>query len=364
MSIANDLVTWYQKNHRILPWRQPIIPYHTWVSEIMLQQTQVQTVIPYYERFLQQFPTVEDLAQADDETLMKAWEGLGYYSRARNLREAAQMIVDEGEFPSTYEALLKLKGVGPYTAGAIASIAFDEVVPAVDGNVLRIYSRLFEIGDDIGQVKTQKVIRQKVQETMSTTRPGDFNQALMDLGSSLCAPKKVHCEQCPLQSYCQSYQHGTSLQYPYKKPKEKPKDVYYVALALEQQESGEFLVTTRHNQGLLNNMTTFPLLEVTKETYLRYQALYKTTPFVAGEESAHYEAALNHAYPAIWQWRPLGEVTHVFSHRKWHLLVAYGITQQHEGQFLNIQHPNIALPKVQHKLNDLVLKNKETKIDN
>lgn len=359
MSIDTALLTWYDAHHRVLPWRQPIVPYHTWVSEIMLQQTQVQTVIPYYERFLKLFPTVEALASADDDQLMKAWEGLGYYSRVRNMREAAQEIVSQGRFPDHYDALLKLKGIGPYTAGAIASIAFNEVVPAVDGNVLRSYTRLFEIEDDISRPKTQREVRELVQKTMSTTRPGDFNQALMDLGSMVCTPKQPKCEDCPLQSFCQSYHHGTVARYPYKKPKEKPKDVYYLALAVQYKQTNEFQVITRDDSGLLKNMTTFPLVEISKEQYEQYQSLDDSL-FVE-EERVHYETELNRHIKATWQWRPLGEVTHVFSHRKWHLLVTYGVTNDKEGQFLNIQHPDIALPKVQHKLNDCVLKSKKGK---
>lgn len=182
-AFQTTLLTWYDQEKRDLPWRRDHDPYHVWVSEIMLQQTQVQTVMPYYNRFMAQFPTVADLATAPEAKLMKAWEGLGYYSRARNLQRAARQIVDEygGEWPQTAAGLQKLAGIGPYTAGAIASIAFNEPVPAVDGNAFRVFARLLKIDDDIAKPQTRQVFEQVISRVISQERPGDFNQAIMDL---------------------------------------------------------------------------------------------------------------------------------------------------------------------------------------
>ena len=184
-SFRRTLLDWYDREKRDLPWRRTKNPYYIWVSEIMLQQTQVQTVIPYYERFLNWFPTVKDLAEAPEEKLLKAWEGLGYYSRVRNMQKAAKQIMDDfdGRFPDTYDNIAKLKGIGPYTAGAISSIAFDLPEPAVDGNVMRVMARLFEVNYDIGDPKNRKIFQAIMEILIDPDRPGDFNQALMDLGS-------------------------------------------------------------------------------------------------------------------------------------------------------------------------------------
>lgn len=358
MTLASDLLSWYDCHQRTLPWRQNVSAYHTWVSEIMLQQTQVKTVIPYYHRFLELFPTVNDLAQAPEDTLMKAWEGLGYYSRVRNMQKAAQQIVEYGYFPSSYDELMTLSGIGPYTAGAIASIAFNEVVPAVDGNVLRIYTRLLEIADDISLQKTKNKIHDNVMATIDSQRPGDFNQALMDIGSQICTPKKPQCHDCPLQSYCQSYAHHTVLNYPYKKKKQKKQHKYYIAIALHHRASNRFSYIQRPDTGLLAKMYSFPLIEVTKEEYMSYHSLMDEQQNIVKEAASVYETKLNHySESSIWQWRPLAEITHLFSHQKWHLIIAYGITQNYDNtQWLSLTQTTVPLSKVQQKLNDAVLK--------
>ena len=179
ISFREKLLAWYDENKRDLPWRRSKNPYHIWVSEIMLQQTRVDTVIPYYERFLDWFPTVESLANAPEERLLKAWEGLGYYSRVRNLQAAAQQIMTDfgGQFPNTYEGISSLKGIGPYTAGAISSIAFNLPEPAVDGNVMRVLARLFEVNHDIGIPSNRKIFQAMMEILIDPERPGDFNQA-------------------------------------------------------------------------------------------------------------------------------------------------------------------------------------------
>lgn len=216
ISFREKLLTWYDENKRDLPWRRSKNPYHIWVSEIMLQQTRVDTVIPYYERFLDWFPTVESLANAPEERLLKAWEGLGYYSRVRNMQAAAQQIMTDfgGQFPNTYEGISILKGIGPYTAGAISSIAFNLPEPAVDGNVMRVLARLFEVNHDIGVPSNRKIFQAMMEILIDPKRPGDFNQALMDLGSDIESPVNPRPEESPVKDFSAAYQNGTMDVYP------------------------------------------------------------------------------------------------------------------------------------------------------
>ena len=220
---AEPLLEWYQKNARVLPWRsENPNPYHVWVSEIMLQQTRVEAVKPYYERFLSALPTVQALAEADEELLLKLWEGLGYYSRVRNMQKAAQQIVAEhnGEIPAEYSILLKLKGIGPYTAGAIASIAFSKPCAAVDGNVLRVMARLTADEGNIAEPAVRKYWEKEIMEALPKERPGDYNQALMELGATLCLPNGApKCELCPLRAYCLAYRKNQTMLFPVKTKK-------------------------------------------------------------------------------------------------------------------------------------------------
>ena len=220
--IVTPLLKWYQLNKRDLPWRKSKDPYHIWVSEIMLQQTRVEAVKPYYARFLETLPTVKDLAKADEETILKLWEGLGYYSRVRNMQKAAIQIMEEhnGTFPANYKKLLSLKGIGPYTAGAVGSIAFDLPVPAVDGNVLRVMSRITADAADISLSSTKKDWEERLAEIMPENHPGDLNQALMELGATVCVPNgEPRCEVCPIRKYCKGYRSGTPQFYPVKAEK-------------------------------------------------------------------------------------------------------------------------------------------------
>lgn len=358
--ISTKLLQWYDEHKRDLPWRDVKNPYYTWVSEIMLQQTQVQTVIPYFLRFIDLFPTIHDLANADEETLLAAWEGLGYYSRARNLQAAAKMIEQDfgGVFPDQYAAILSLKGIGPYTAGAIASIAFDQKVPAVDGNALRVYTRLFALEDNISAPKTVKKVGQLIEDTMSSSRPGDFNQALMDLGSGVCTPKNYQCESCPLQTECKAYRLDKVSAIPYKKPKPKPVDVYYIALALQSAQTKKYYLEKRPDKGLLAKFNTFPLIEITKDEYdaIKEEQSAEVDLFKVAEDN-QWLAKLPQRQNVIWQTAPQGEVTHVFSHRKWHVLLAYGYDKApvNEGMWLGRDEiDTVPFPKIQHKLWDLL----------
>ena len=209
--LVQPLLAWYAANRRHLPWREEVSAYRTWVSEIMLQQTRVSAVIPYFQRFLEAFPTVEDLSGAEEARLLKLWEGLGYYSRARNLQKAAKIIVDTygGQFPRTYEEIIALPGIGDYTAGAILSIAFHQPVPAVDGNVLRVAARITGDEGNVLDAKVRKSFRERMAKIMPAEHSGAFNQALMDLGAAVCLPNGTPlCEACPAKEFCDAYETG------------------------------------------------------------------------------------------------------------------------------------------------------------
>lgn len=340
--MREKLLAWYDKEKRLLPWRENKDPYRIWVSEIMLQQTQVVTVIPYFHRFLDWFPTIKDLAEAEEDKLLKAWEGLGYYSRVRNMQHAAQTMVEkfDGQMPDNIKDILSLKGIGPYTAGAIASIAFDLPEPAVDGNVMRVYSRLFCIEDDIADPKSRKIFEEKVRQTISHERPGDFNQALMDLGATICTPTSPKIELDPLKDMYEAYKQNRLEDFPVKKKKIKTVPSFYIGLAIQNSE-GAYLIEKRPAEGLLANMWTFPLMETTKAKYAAMESDWQgyledkqelnLFDFVA-EDSGLGDAAFigelnGKELPVIWQKQPLGEVKHVFSHRKWHILLAKGFAK-------------------------------------
>ena len=220
--IVTPLLEWFELNKRDLPWRRTKDPYHIWVSEIMLQQTRVEAVKPYYERFLKTLPTIQELAEAEEETILKLWEGLGYYSRVRNMQKAAIQIMEEhdGSFPSEHQKILKLKGIGPYTAGAVGSIAFDLPIPAVDGNVLRVMSRLTADSSDISLQTTKKEWANRLTDIMPSEYSGDLNQALMELGATVCLPNGMpKCEVCPVRKYCEAYHKNATMFYPVKAEK-------------------------------------------------------------------------------------------------------------------------------------------------
>ncbi len=207
-SFVADLMTWYLHNKRELPWRQTNDPYKIWLSEIILQQTRVNQGLPYYLRFVEKYPTIQALANANEEEVLRLWQGLGYYSRARNLHQCAKFVSTnlKGKFPETFSELMKLKGVGPYTAAAIASIAFGEAVPTIDGNVYRVLSRILGIDLNIADQKSRKVFFNKAKELMADNEPGFFNQAIMEYGALFCLPKKPKCEQCTISKSCHAYE--------------------------------------------------------------------------------------------------------------------------------------------------------------
>ena len=260
-NLPGALLPWYDLNRRELPWRMDNAPYHVWLSEIMLQQTRVEAVKGYYARFLQALPAVESLANADDEQLHKLWEGLGYYSRVRNLKKAAQVIMDQhgGVFPEDYDQVLSLPGIGEYTAGAVCSIAFGQKKAAVDGNVLRVISRLTNDPTPIDLPAYKKQVRLAL-EKIYPERAGDFTQALMELGATVCGPnRKPVCEECPCCDFCMAHKAGTAEQLPVKEPKKKRRkeDMTVLIMCCD----GKFALRKRDNKGLLADLWEFPHLE-------------------------------------------------------------------------------------------------------
>ncbi len=300
------LLEWYHKGHRQLPWRENRDPYRIWVSEIMLQQTRVEAVKPYFERFMEQLPNVEALAEVEEEVLLKLWEGLGYYSRARNLKKAAGIIMEKygGRIPKTYEELIGLPGIGSYTAGAISSIAFGQRAPAVDGNVLRILSRLAVREEDITRPETKRKLEQILASVIPESCPGDFNQALMELGATVCLPGgKPKCRDCPWERLCLAHRQGREEDFPLKKPKPERKIEKRTILLIR--DDGRSAIRKRPDTGLLAGMYEFPGLDGHKseKRVLEYIKQMGLVPL---------------------QIQKLAPSKHIFSHREWHM-IAYRI---------------------------------------
>lgn len=299
--IVQPLLTWYDANKRILPWRMSKNPYDIWVSEIMLQQTRVEAVKPYYDRFMSELPTISDLAGAQTEQLLKLWEGLGYYNRVRNLQKAAIQIMEEydGQMPADYELIVKLPGIGSYTAGAIISIAFEKPYPAVDGNVLRILTRLSADPSDILSAKFKKQMEKEVSEIMPQTRPGDFNQAMMELGATVCLPNGApKCEACPWRDMCQARKQCLLDKIPYKEKKKKRTIEKKTVLLIR--DGDKTLIRKRPDSGLLAGLFEFPTLEgwLDEDEILQFvNSLGLQTMYVKAVEDA----------------------THIFTHREWHM---------------------------------------------
>lgn len=257
-AVAAPLLQWFEQNKRPLPWRSDTLPYHVWISEIMLQQTRIEAVMGYYARFTAALPDVESLSKADDERLLKLWEGLGYYSRARNLKKAAQMIMNDfgGAFPNTFAQLIKLPGVGEYTAGAIASICFNERVPAVDGNVLRVTARLCADRDNV----LLPAVKRKVTAALQAVMPpqaGAFNEALMELGETVCLPGEPLCARCPLRHLCQAHREGLTAALPVRVKKTTRRQTEKTVLLL-QSAQGNIAIEKRPQAGLLSGMYQLP----------------------------------------------------------------------------------------------------------
>lgn len=291
MTYAERLLKWFDENKREMPWRNTVNPYYIWISEVMLQQTQVDTVRPYYERFIERFPTIESLAQASLEEVHQYWQGLGYYRRAENLHKGAKVVAEkyQGVFPKDPKLVKDIPGIGPYTLGAVLSIAFHIPLPAVDGNVMRILSRQFLIEEDIAVAKNRKVFEHKVMELMPDD-PNRFNQALMELGALVCTPKNPKCSECPIQPICKAYEVGRVMELPIKTKKVKNVTMQYKVLLLEKE--GKYLMEKRPAEGLLANLWGFPMME-----------------------EDEWEGEYVHQIKTV----DLEKVVHVFTHRKWEM---------------------------------------------
>ena len=301
--IAQPLLHWFWANHRVLPFRSDPTPYHVWVSEIMLQQTRVAAAVPYYERFVQELPDIPALAACEEERLLKLWEGLGYYSRVRNLQKAARIVCEQygGQLPGDLAALRKLPGIGDYTAGAIASIGFGIPAPAVDGNVLRVFARLYNDEGDIMQPAVKAATTQKVMAQQPAEAPGDFNQALMELGALVCTPGQPDCAACPLQALCLGRQSGNPARLPQKAPK-KARKKCELTLCLAQDAAGRWLLQKRGEQGVLAGLWQPPVLAE--------EALDEKKALAAAQKLLPAAVLLKE--------KPL-KAKHIFTHLEWHM---------------------------------------------
>ena len=313
--IADLLLAWYDQHARTLPWRGIHDPYRTWVSETMLQQTRVETVLGYYARFLERFPTVADLAAAPEDDVLKMWEGLGYYSRARNLHKGAKQVMTEygGVIPADVEQLRKISGIGPYTAGAIASIAFDQPVPAVDGNVIRVVSRLRGIRENVGIPSVRRALEGEAASLVPQLRPGDFNQALMDLGSAICTPGTPSCEKCPLRDECDAYAAGDAEDLPILPRKNPPKVIDYAVCLIF---SGDRVLMRQRTEAMLKGLWVFPMAEGKYTLRQVPAAVKKLTKLVVKEVQSS------------------GEAKHVFTHQIWQMQL-YTMTVPEDAQAPN-----------------------------
>jgi A/G-specific adenine glycosylase len=261
MKAALPIIPWYQQHKRDLPWRNTTDPYLIWLSEVILQQTRVDQGLPYYLRFSEAYPTVTHLAAANDDDVMKLWQGLGYYNRAKNMLRTARIIADEhaGIFPRTYDELIGLKGIGPYTGAAIASFAFNEAKAVVDGNVYRVLARVFGIDEPINSPKGQKTFRELAQEIMDANHPAEYNQAIMELGATVCTPQKPKCSECVLRLQCYAYKHEAAGSLPVKLKKNKPRDRFLHFFFIEQ--DGYTYIRQRTSERIWHNLYEPPFIE-------------------------------------------------------------------------------------------------------
>ena len=340
-SWVRQLLIWYYEEKRDLPWRENKDPYRIWLSEIMLQQTKVITVKAYFKRFTERFESVDTLASASEDEVLKLWEGLGYYTRARNLIKCARIVgeVYDGKFPETYKALLQLPGIGPYTAGAIASIAYDERVPAVDGNVMRVIARYFQLDYDLSASRTTRRFFDLLLPYIPE-EAGDFNQALMELGATICIPKQPLCSMCPLVGDCKAFRTGTVLSYPVKSKRihQKPVPICMAQIFVKDKR----LLTRQVEEKLLQGLWVLPYEEMMPDQKLFRRKL---------EEA--YSITLDEGYVT-------GHYVHIYTHLKWQItLYVFEATKAYEIDFPEVkwvteqERKLLALPKVVQKAFDI-----------
>lgn len=322
--IEKKLLLWYDQNKRLLPWRDIQDPYRIWISEIMLQQTRVEAVKTYYSRFLDRYPTVLDLARSEEEEVLKLWEGLGYYSRAKNLHKTAKKIAEMGSFPNSYEGWLALPGIGAYTAAAIVSNAYGILVASVDGNVLRVLSRYWCLERDISQSSTKAFMKQEIESWM-TTRPGDVNQALMELGATVCLPKNPHCSVCPFAMDCLAFQTNRVEEYPKKEKKKQPKREEKTALFFLYQDT---LWLRKREKGLLSG----------------FYEPYMVERWLNEMDIENRFLQEDHRARIV----PLMPVVHIFTHRIWDMKGYFILLQRplplEEGQYYSFSKIEQMLP--------------------
>ena len=299
-SNVSNILNWYYQNKRDLSWRKVNDPFYVWISEIMLQQTRIEAVIDYYERFLKEIPTVEVLANIEEEKLLKLWEGLGYYNRARNLKKSAQIIMKDyqGNFPNTYEELLTLPGIGEYTASAISSICFQEKKAVIDGNVLRIFTRFYNDNSNISQNSTKQKVKQELEKILPK-EAGDFNEALMEIGETICIPNGMPlCDICPLKNNCLAKKNQNYFDFPVKSEKKKKKELYYTVFIYRYQD--QIAIRKRKEKTILNNLWEFP----NEEEKFKIQ------------DVKHYLQEQKISYRKIQKWI---DSSHTFTHQVWHM---------------------------------------------
>ncbi|HJV45588.1 MAG TPA: A/G-specific adenine glycosylase [Bacillota bacterium] len=300
-AFQHDLLYWFELNLRDLPWRRDRDPYKIWVSEVMLQQTRVDTVIPYFERFLDKFPTIKQLAMASEEEVLKQWEGLGYYSRARNLHAGVREVQENygGQVPNSVKEISSIRGIGPYTAGAVLSIAYGIPEPAVDGNVMRVLSRILLITEDIAKAKTRKQIENMVRDLISRDNPSFFNQALMELGALICVPRSPKCDLCPVLKHCRAYRQDVQEELPIKGKGKPPREVKISAVCLIHE--GRFFIRKRPDTGLLAGLWELP----NQEGDIEFLVAYLHSEY--GIQMTNYQFEWKHQ--------------HTFSHLQWNMEV-------------------------------------------
>lgn len=323
--IVRPLLDWYEKEHRILPWRLSKNPYYIWISEIMLQQTRVEAVKPYFERFITAFPKIDDVANAPEDQLLKMWEGLGYYNRVRNIQKAAKIVVENygGKLPADYNELKKLPGIGNYTAGAVSSIAYNIPAPAVDGNVMRVVSRIEERTEDIMKQSARSAVEKALTEIMPEDKAGDFNQALMELGATVCVPNGApNCNNCPVAALCGAYAHGRIDELPVKAQKKSRKIEERTVLLI--QDGDRVAIHKRENKGLLAGLYEFPnfLRKMTEQEVLDYVKKLNLIPL---------------------QIQKLENAKHIFSHIEWHMT----------GYAVKVAELDATLPKVKRNVSEI-----------
>lgn len=313
---SHRLLKWYNENKRDLPWRSTTDPYKIWLSEVMLQQTQVTTVIPYYNKFIDKYPTLTTLAHASSEEVLKDWEGLGYYNRIRNLHSAVKEVETTygAIVPDSPKTFFTLKGVGPYIGGAVQSIAFNHGVAAVDGNVLRVMARLNEDDRDISKQSTVKSVKTFV-ETLIPLEAGDFNQALMELGATICTPRVPKCVTCPVQSHCQAFKSNTVLLYPKKKKTKKKNELYYNVYLILNDKNEVYMF--ENDKTLLQGMYKFPKYDV-------------DTSIESIEEELGLK--LSNLEP------PIAEEKHIFTHQVWYMNIYVLYTKSDSAHFIPLSH--------------------------